>query len=59
MLYIVGVTTTTITNERHSLTITTTVELPTAPSFPIRIPALGRDYNTASAVANLYDRRDG
>ena len=55
--------TTTITESHtdehgHTLTITTTVELPVAETFPMSIPALGEAFNTAAAVANLYDRRD-
>lgn len=56
--------TTTITDTHtdtggHTLTITTTVELPVADTFPMSIPTLGEAFNTASAVANLYDRCDG
>ena len=49
---------TTIERDGDTLTITTTVELPASPTFPIRIPAMGEAFNTSAAVAHLYERTD-
>jgi hypothetical protein len=56
VFYTQGMTTTTIERQGGTLIITTQVDMPTSPTHPISIPVLGEDYNTAMAVADLYER---
>lgn len=51
-------TNTTVERAGSTLTITTTVDLPTSPTFPIAIPT-SDPLNTAAAVADLYERAEG
>lgn len=50
-----GMTSTTIERTADCITITTTLDLPKSPTFPVASPVRER-MNTAAAVAELYAR---